>query len=466
MDSQLDLTASSSSELFVASRSEFQQVVQKYKAILDIPRNETDGTLNETEALARIEDLFDPDFVRHSEGDTDANLCDFKSELLQLGRYPSLHFKLFRYKQVAAGIMDYYLRFSTQDKQFVIKGLAYFRKARIYKTEVTRTAYDKVSGQKSATQETPLTRDRTERQFGCRIYELPSMVHGQLLGVGGNMLPVEEKYELLRIFLVYDNKQHPTDNDSGVRNSSGGGGGWNKMLNFWRDQYSLRLVDSKDQPYVKGASITFSRRACGSRRMILWNERKEPLALAYRHKKHGFWSICGTRPLIPGPHHYSEPKLEDVGESNVVAFYPWFRIKLVHTSAGRLYFGEVLTFDVEGTERDESSSAETMTATPAEEHASPTTQVTPSATTARVDFEPIYKVTETRDSQERIVTICDYYKSKDHLGIVKSSYNPHRRLTQLIHKEKEARRVQVDVAPGVDPALILCIASCLEMMEL
>ncbi|KAL7574671.1 hypothetical protein ACA910_003016 [Epithemia clementina (nom. ined.)] len=442
-----------------ASLAEYKKVVEKYKALIDSPRDDK-GKLIEEIFHERIEALFDKNFVSYADGETVTNLCDFKEELINLCNYPNTEFKIFRYKQVAPGVMDSYFRLSTDEEEFVVSGRSYFRNAMVYKSEATRTMYKKVSGQYTADKDKRMTMKQTEREFGCRIHELPSLVRGKLLGETSHMLPVEEKYEFLRIIMEYDDSEHQKQ-AAKVPLFMG------KMLTLFRYNHVLRLKDSKEKPYVGGAYFRYSKKALGSERMYLFNGKNDPVAFCEKTGKESY-TIYGTRSLLDKEfkHKYSEPKFEDVGSDscNVVAFYPWFQVNLANTAAGRLHFVSVLTFDVlasktVGTEK---------IGFPA--NAVNDIREDSSRRGLNVDFEPLFNVSEAQSESKKSWAVCDYYESSDHLAVIKVNstegkshghYYSHN--SNNTDKAKGSRRIQVDVAPGVDPALILCIAACLEM---
>ena len=439
------------------STSEFEQVVEKYKLLIDTPRDD-DGKLIEKDfqermdALfdksslvhreghgviekdfqERMDALFDKSFVNHCEGDEDMNFCALSREMMKFTNLPNLEFKIFRYKQVGDGIMKYYLRYATGEETFVFEGHCYYKNAMIYKSYVTRSLYKKVSGQHTAVKDAQLTRTTTEREFGCHIHELPSMMHDQLLGKDSQMLPIGEKFEMLRIHMVYK-----VDTDTTK---------WNFL--FWRDEQELRLVDSVGKPYVDGAYFRFVKRAFGTRRITLYDGKHEAVAFCEKQLDESF-TIHGRTPLVEegegvDQNYATTPTMEDVGtdQRNVVPFYLWFRVKWSLTISGPLIFVEVMTYDV-GLESNDLS------------------------TRRKAGFEPLYKVMMDNESNKvhKTINICDYYDSKDHMGVIKTDTNSSSHHLRFRHDHQESnttRMVEVDVAPGVDPALILCIAACWE----
>ena len=412
------------------TRPEYEIIVAKYKALIDVPRDEK-GFRDEDITRERVDDLFDPDLVREVEGEEKISTKeDVLQEMINLGRCSEVKFQIFRYKQVAPDVIDYYLRYATDTDQFVMKGVSYFRNGKVYKVQVKRTTVNKVPGQHSAEKDTPLTTGETERDFGCRIHELPSMVHGKLLGREQNMIPVEEKYELLRIFMEYEHEKAES-----IR------GLLKQTFLFWRDDFTLRLMDSNLNPYVDGACFHVSKRAGGSLRITLLDGKQNVIAFSEKHHGQGFYTIFGSTALLDGgdDHAVSQPKMEQVDSAkSPQPFFPWLRLQMSKTLEGCLYFVSVITYTVAMGDNDNDKQR-------------------------TVEFEPLYKISQESDNSNTVsLTICDYYESKDHLGVIKKTPSKH----STSHDDHAPPRIEVNVAPGVDPALVLFLAACLETMDL
>eukprot|EP00522_Entomoneis_paludosa_P009826 CAMPEP_0172453972 /NCGR_PEP_ID=MMETSP1065-20121228/11095_1 /TAXON_ID=265537 /ORGANISM="Amphiprora paludosa, Strain CCMP125" /LENGTH=295 /DNA_ID=CAMNT_0013206223 /DNA_START=1 /DNA_END=888 /DNA_ORIENTATION=+ len=293
--------------------------------------------------------------------------------------------------------------------------------------------------------------NQSEREFSHKVRSLPVAVHGKLLNPKGlqtgYMLPVLLHYEFLRIYM------HATKGDALLFRRS-------HIIELTTDPVN---DDKKGAvPYAHGAMFQYKRTHIPfSETLTLYsgggvddNLPKE--VIAFCEKKHHYFTIYGTYPLMEYGGSGADAKMQSVAVLNpkdnsvkssaVAAFYPWFRVSRgQRTEGGRLCFVHVVATV------DEEAVASGVT--------SPDGQ-------GKVDFEPLFKV-----------EVCDHKHSTNN-GSTKSK--PTRTTTTFLHEydhpdsrvavlqksvsDDEQDRLQVMVAPGVDPTMTLCIAACMEHM--
>jgi hypothetical protein len=306
----------------------------------------------------------------------------------------------------------------------VIDGLMTYKNGMVVKAEMRQGLFEKVAGQHTATTEALfLGGSTTERDFGRKIHHLPSEMNGQVLCQGTAFLPVARKYEMLRIKMVYEKK------------------------NIWNflpvQQEDIQLLDENAESYAGGAFFRRFKLGVGRGQVVVLFDH-ENQAMALIKKKNNKFMIFGTRPLVDGnDNEYAEPQMEVLSPSQlanfpvtkillnpilpkeVVAFYPWFCLLTQSTSDGPIAFVSVLA------------------------------DTAPDSSAKQPAFEPLYKIIPkeggSHGKKKKVFCVYDYFND-ERIAVVSNECC------------KGQMTNQVDVAPGVDPAMGLCIAACLDEM--
>jgi len=452
--------APSNSKQQLTDEERYRIVINKYKALFDSPRDE-DGKLLREPLIQRVEDLVDKSLERVTGDDEPVQNYDtFLDEQLSYCKFVNLGFKVFRYKHVGPGSLETYVRFSyNQDEDFELAGTHYYNTdCKIYKAIVMQSLSRRVPGQVTADKRASITSSQTERQFCKKVHELPSLVRGQYLAAGDTgMKPVRLHYEFLRIHLFY---RRPGSN-------------WISSLGNKNNQSRVvELRDSQDRPYANGAKFLLQS-SWNRKTLTLYggSNKHEPLVFCEKKRNEHHVTISGLRRLIPGEHAYSEPKMEtlpmDDGGRNVASFYPWLRL-----TWGRELFGKNNSFGIVFllTNYDEESiEVSDMQVGLNSIEASGQDKSVGSRRNQLVGFEPFYKI-EQRDvegppprakkktkKKPVALSIKDYYHD-ERVGVIKNFQS-----SSLIGSAGgDIRDATVEVAPGVDPSIILSIAACLK----
>jgi len=219
----------------------------------------------------------------------------------------------------------------------------------------------------------------------------------------------------------------------------------------------MELKDSQGRKYANGAKFVYKKRL-HRESLILYGgddeSKPEPLALCDRNPSMPHITIWATKPLIPGDHAHSSPKMETLtledGTTDVTAFYPWFRIfRGDKYASGYMCFVHILsdtpamqtTFG--GTRRDIDTDTETIR--------------------LNVAYEPLYRMEITVEKPEKgpsttsnsmVASVKDYYHGEK-VGVIKGFAGP----------PADGKDIEVAVGPGVDPAMMLCIAGCMKHLR-
>lgn len=481
----------------------YHQVVDKMKVLYDtLGYDKTpEGFIPEETFRERFASIYAPEFqqvmVEPANETADAEKkhgppSNYETVLEEhikfLCQRSDVEFKIFRYRHCAVGTLEAYIRFSTADEDFEVAGLWNYsnnnnsrKDPQMMSSTLTRFALTpKVPGQVSARARTNITKSTSERAFGRQVIELPSAVQGRILGSAVGMRPVLHSYEFLRITMRYttttlasaqpQNVIELWENTTAAHNPPSTNG--SSSMSF------ATTTEKKEQPvsrpYAHGATFVHTKGsvfAMGKKKwptFTLYGRNNnnplnqppdQPVARMEQHSNTGF-TIYGTKPLVSHPSstdedesdHLRDCRLTPTSPGNIVGFHPWLKLDTrgTQTSTGYLIIVHILTdYAVSALENKSTKSLQTMEGDSAV-------------------YEPLYKVHVLNNKNQNkkqptksdaTTRIEDYYHGT-RVAIVQGDVTKFKRA-----KGKPDPQLRVDIAPGVDPAMILCIVACLEELK-